>query len=276
MSEISVVIPWGKAAGNIIRCLSSVLAQTLAPKQVIVAVNGSVSLAEVDRLKREISSPLVTYCLMRGCRNANIARNYGAALAGTEWIAYLDSDDWWDPEHLARSIAVLDATEADFLYSGMKELRVDGSQRILVASDYRACDGMENYLLEHRPAQTSSFVVRRSCVLAEPWCFDLKRHQDYEFIARHAEKYHGVFKADVTVNVDWSMPTRHKNHGDCFRVTRGFRGKVRPELLDRHCVLLWKSALRCFDLSWLRQLPVLVPALWRCKVGAARQGGAVS
>lgn len=44
----------------------------------------------------------------------------GRALQGatTEWVAFLDDDDVWYPQHLARLLATAEETQADYVFSG--------------------------------------------------------------------------------------------------------------------------------------------------------------
>jgi len=258
MNTVSVVIPWGKVAGNVKKSIRSALDQTWRVDQILVMANGAVSVADMDELRDSIDDIRVGIYAMPGCKNANIARNYGAALAESTWIAYLDSDDWWDQDHLRESIDQLIDTGSDFIYSGMKVFSADGSARELIAEDFRKSGGIENYLLKYLPAPTPSIVVRRKVVLAEPWDFSLRRHQDYEFTARILRYYRGCWKRSVTVNVDWGTPTRHKAHSDCFRVLDSFKESVAPDLYDRHIYTLCRSAMKSKDCAWLKYFPGII------------------
>nr|HMQ23577.1 glycosyltransferase [Planctomycetota bacterium] len=52
----------------------------------------------------------------RGC---SAARNHGVATSQGEWIAFLDSDDSWAPDHLESMAAAIEATQggADFYFA---------------------------------------------------------------------------------------------------------------------------------------------------------------
>ena len=267
MGQVSVVIPWGKSEGDIDRAISSALLQTSAPVEVLVVANGSLSERDVILKKEKFSSQVVNVINLLGCSNANIARNHGSALARSDFIAYLDSDDWWDPNHLEISISDVEKENADFVYSGMRILGADGNVTELFASDYRLYGGMENYLLSYEPAPTSSLVVKRKAVLENPWNSGLRRHQDYDFTARMARKYSGACSRQVTVNVDWSNPTRHHAYADCFRVLKEFSDFTEDRLFDRHCWNLFKSSFRSNDPVWIKELHVILPVLKRKAAG---------
>ena len=103
MISISVLIPAYNRAGVIGEALSSVRSQTRAPAETIVvddaSTDGTAELAEqngarVIRLKKN--------------RGAAAARNEGIRAANGDAIALLDSDDFWEPNHLATVGALLE------------------------------------------------------------------------------------------------------------------------------------------------------------------------
>jgi len=93
---ISVVIPTYNRAGLLKKAVDSVLGQTFRDFELIVVDDGS------DDGKGDL---LAAYggrlCALRQeNRGHSAARNRGIAAARGEWIAFLDSDDWWDARKL--------------------------------------------------------------------------------------------------------------------------------------------------------------------------------
>jgi glycosyltransferase involved in cell wall biosynthesis len=76
-----------------------VLSQTIVPSEIIVIDDGSTD--ATGKLVRAISSPRV---VLESQENAGPgpARNRGIEIARSEWIAFLDSDDLWAPDHAER------------------------------------------------------------------------------------------------------------------------------------------------------------------------------
>jgi hypothetical protein len=64
----------------------------------------------------------------QGNRGASAARNAGIALARHPWIAFLDSDDYWETPHLESLTAAMRTTrgEAAVYFSDMKMPQVEG------------------------------------------------------------------------------------------------------------------------------------------------------
>ncbi len=98
-AEISVVIPVHNRADRIGPALQSVLGQTLPPREVIVVDDGS-----DDGTARELESLGESIRVVRLPENRGVsaARNAGAAVAQSSWIAFLDSDDHWASDKLSR------------------------------------------------------------------------------------------------------------------------------------------------------------------------------
>ncbi len=94
---ISIVIPlWNKEL-YIEHCLRSVLAQTFCKFEVIVVDDGS-----TDRSVAIVKQINDTRIRLISQQNAgvSVARNVGIAHASFPFIAFLDADDEWEPNHL--------------------------------------------------------------------------------------------------------------------------------------------------------------------------------
>ena len=99
-ADVTVVVPAKDRAHLLGRALASVAVQSLSPRAVVVVDDGSTDAtaavarahgAEVIRLERSGGS--------------GPARNRGIEAARTSWVAFLDSDDTWDPDHLGSLMA---------------------------------------------------------------------------------------------------------------------------------------------------------------------------
>src|SRR5579863_6173909 len=98
--DIDVVIPTYNGATHIRDCVSSVLAQTLKPRRVIIVDDGSTdnTVELVDSLRGCHPSIM----LHRMGRNSGVsaARNAGIELSKAPFIAFIDADDIWAPNKL--------------------------------------------------------------------------------------------------------------------------------------------------------------------------------
>ena len=102
---VSVVIPVYNRAQLVHRAIQSVLDQTFQDFELIVVDDGS-----TDHLEKSLA-PIkdARLRLIRHDRNkgAAAARNTGMVNAGGDYIAWLDSDDYWLADKLARQVAFM-------------------------------------------------------------------------------------------------------------------------------------------------------------------------
>lgn len=102
--DFSAIIPTFNRAATLSRAIRSVLDQRLRPLEIIVVDDGSTD--DTRSVVEAFGSDIVYIYQANG--GVSVARNAGALVANSEWIAYLDSDDYWLPTHLdsiARAIA---------------------------------------------------------------------------------------------------------------------------------------------------------------------------
>jgi glycosyltransferase involved in cell wall biosynthesis len=112
--RVSVVIPTFNRARDLTRCLDSLLNQSFADFEVLVCDDGSTD--DTARMVSRYTERLrLTYHWAENFGGPARPRNAGLRLASAPYVALLDSDDWWHPQKLARSVARLDAG-ADVIY----------------------------------------------------------------------------------------------------------------------------------------------------------------
>ncbi len=102
--SIAAVIPTYNRARLLGRAIESVLAQSRSPDEILVVDDGSTE--DVASTVRRYGNLVELVRKPRG--GIASARNLAASLAETDFIAFLDSDDYWDGSHLdavARAIA---------------------------------------------------------------------------------------------------------------------------------------------------------------------------
>lgn len=116
--RISVVIPSYNYAHFIGDAIESVLNQTYRDVELIVSDNCSTDNTEAV-LKRYAGDPRLS--VYRNERNIGIIPNVNAGLrrASGEFVAFLSADDFFLPNHLERTLAVLQQhSEVDIVYTG--------------------------------------------------------------------------------------------------------------------------------------------------------------
>ncbi|HEX4753915.1 MAG TPA: glycosyltransferase [Solirubrobacterales bacterium] len=183
--DVTVLIPAFNRADLLPRAIESVFAQTGAkPVQILVVDDGSEddTAAVAERLGVEV---------IRHHRNRGLpaARNTGMEAALGEWVALLDSDDEWMPNHLGNAWAsrpghVVVAQCAIWLDA-------DGHRRLMGAADRVpiVIDSPARLLFPENFVPASSTVLHRETALAVGgYDESLPRVEDLDLLVRMLER----------------------------------------------------------------------------------------
>lgn len=124
--EVSVVIPCLNRVAFLRNALSSVYNQSLTPAEVIVVDDGSPS-----SLQEKLANifPSVQWYRQEN-RGVSAARNLGAQKAQYPWIAFLDSDDQWQPDKLEKQ-SRFHQENPDILASHTDEIWVRNGNQVI-------------------------------------------------------------------------------------------------------------------------------------------------
>lgn len=115
---ISVIIPVYNAERYLAEAIESVLAQTRPPDEIIVVDDGSTD--ESARVTRRFAKPVLYRHQFHN--GAGAARNLGVTQAQGEWLTFLDADDLWLPDKLARQIALLKSDpDLEMVFGGVEQ-----------------------------------------------------------------------------------------------------------------------------------------------------------
>ena len=168
--RFSAVLPTYQRAHLIGAAIESVLAQLHPATEVLVVDDGSTD--ETEAVVRAFPAP-VRY-LRQENAGAGAARNLGVREATSEWVAFLDSDDFWTEEHLQRMAAAIVATEgrAVFYFADLRRSsRFQGALQWELANfriegAYELRDPGDAWMtLPRQPCMLQASVFRREALL---------------------------------------------------------------------------------------------------------------
>lgn len=175
--RVSVVIPTYNRARDLERALRSVQAQGFADWEAVVVDNSSTD--GTDEMIRGLADPRIGLHKVDNGGVIAVSRNRGIALAQGEFVALLDSDDWWTPDKLAQSIAAF-GQGADIVYHDMFLVRGEGQQRLRPSGTTRAVHApVYEDLLKSGNALINSGAMVRTALLRQIGPLD----EDRELIA---------------------------------------------------------------------------------------------
>ncbi len=125
--SVSVIVPAFNAGTFIERCLGSIVDQSYQPVETLVVDDASTD--DTPQIVAAWATERLNLRLISAGENAGPAnaRNLGIASATGEWIAFLDADDFWRTDHLARLVETVSRFPmADVVFStvvGQREMR---------------------------------------------------------------------------------------------------------------------------------------------------------
>jgi glycosyltransferase involved in cell wall biosynthesis len=199
---VSVVVPCTDRAEGFLRCVRSILLQDFEGEvEVVVVENNSMDRAVIKSILGDIRDRRVRHVYLPECENANVARNFGVSMSRGGYIAFCDSDDYWDACHLKSKVACLQQGKKA-VYSGNY---TDRGNRLKTKASYQVKENPVDFLFggNRGYAQTSSFVVERSVFEKINWDEELKRSQDYDFFIQVQNEFTWVYDENITSYVYW-------------------------------------------------------------------------
>ncbi len=220
MIPISVVIPLYNKEYYIKRAITSVLKQTLPPKEIIVVNDGSTD--NGPQVVENLRYPSIRL-INQGNQGVSAARNRGVEEARWDFIAFLDADDEWKPQFLeVISVLVKKFPSAGIFATGYEIIQPDGK---LIEPDFKVFDNdieegiIENYykVALSFPVWTSATVIPKRILLSiggfrrcevqgedvELW-LRIAMHYPIAFSKKHLAIYHKEAKNRAVGFQRWS------------------------------------------------------------------------
>ncbi len=181
MVMVSVIIPTYNRAALVLEAVESVLPQRVAGLEIIVVDDGS------DDDTRQQLLPALSHIKYVRQEHAGVstARNTGIGLARGEWLAFLDSDDLWQPDKLPRQMEYL-AKQPEVQICQTEEIWLRNGLRWNPKNYHRKPSGYcFGELLERCLVSPSAVVLHRS-LIEEVGGFDedLPACEDYDLWLR--------------------------------------------------------------------------------------------
>jgi hypothetical protein len=191
---VSVIVPAYRVTESIAATLDSVLAQTFTDYEIIVVNDGSPDTEELESVLAPYRDRIVY--LRQENQGLSGARNTGIRAARGKYIAPLDADDMWDPEHLAAQVAVLEAEPSiDLVYA---DARIFGDLPEAGKTVMDLCPSAGEVTFERLVARQCTVHVcvtvcrREALIRAGLFDPDLRRIEDIDMWLRISRQRHRI------------------------------------------------------------------------------------
>ena len=200
--SVSVVIPVYNGSRYLAETVQSVLAQTLAPQQIILVDDGSTDDSAALARQLAAASPIPVCCAPQANQGTAAARNHGIELAASPLIAFLDQDDLWLAPKLALQCDLLQRQPAAGYSITHVEFFVEGDGPPPAWVRAQRLEGPQ-------PGYLPSCLLVRRRTFEQIGVFDprLRNGSDTDWIGRARD-------AGVSVAIAPEVLVRHRVHGD--------------------------------------------------------------
>jgi glycosyltransferase involved in cell wall biosynthesis len=183
MFDYAAVIPAHNEAARIATAIRSILGQSLPPQEVIVVDDGSTDgTAEVAG-----SFQGVQVVRLPCSEGAARPRNVGTSMATSNWVAFLDGDDWWDRDKIERQAVLAESSVAGVIYCGARICKPGRTPLDIPAQPFPSHYRFRRMLLLRNCVRGSaSAVLVRRDLLQKSGGFDetLPHMEDYDMWIR--------------------------------------------------------------------------------------------
>lgn len=163
---ISIIMPCFNCAAYLEKAIASVQAQTF-PEWELIAIDDGSNDNSPDILAQLAAQDTRIRIFRQANQGPYPARNLGLKQAAGEFIAFLDADDWWDKDFLAKMHGALAESGADLAYCGWQNVSEQGQSRPpYVPPDYLKEPDLWQRLLKSCPWPIHAALTRRSVLEA--------------------------------------------------------------------------------------------------------------
>ncbi|WP_162343337.1 glycosyltransferase family 2 protein [Cyclobacterium salsum] len=260
-TKVSVVIPNLNRKSELIRAIQSVLNQTYKALEIIIVDDGS-DFSNKEYLEANgFCGDLIKVFRNPVNKGLSYSRNRGISLAKGDFIAFLDSDDFWEPEKIQRQVQLFQSNPClDMVYCDTYLLV--NNKRVIRDTIFYDAEIWSHLMTGWKPTNPSTLMVKKNSFLKIGY-FDetLRHHEDFDFWLRAADKLKIGYCTEILSNFSFDSEDRLSNEYKLkFERTRVFLEKwadkivakngrmefkkFKDDLISRMAVETFNSALR--------------------------------
>jgi glycosyltransferase involved in cell wall biosynthesis len=165
---VSIVIPTYNHAKFIGKALQSIIDQTYKNWETIVIDNNSTD--DTDKVINQYNDPRIKYLKINNDGVIAKSRNLGIKEAKGEWIAFLDSDDWWTKDKLEVCLSKI-CKNVDFIHHATEYVNKSKSfltKKIIKGREFKKPilnDLLIGTITKGSQISNSSVIVRKNILI---------------------------------------------------------------------------------------------------------------
>ena len=211
---VSVVVATDRGGMFLSEALASVAAQTYPHVETVLVDDGSTEPAALRTITDRFPGVRV---LRQDNAGVSVARNFGVSQTRGSLLVFLDDDDRWDPERLARQVDALRlAPQAVLSYCGMRTIDATGQE--LVAADQHQVRDVHDVLRRCTGIILPNVMVRRETFLRVGGFHpSFRRAQDLDLVLKVALEGDFVFVGETLVDYRHHGGNNTRRHRELCR-----------------------------------------------------------
>ncbi len=167
MPKVSVIIPTYNCSAYLSEAINGVLAQSFQDFEIIIIDDGSTDSTQTLVKSFQEKYPARISYLRQENQGVAIARNTGIEHAIGEYIALLDADDYWTPNHLEEEIKLISADRSiGLVHANITRIDGDGMIIDIPFRDQRYLNGFifEHLFVRRAHISCSTVLFRKTCI----------------------------------------------------------------------------------------------------------------
>src|SRR5688572_838857 len=164
MAEVAVVVPAYNQGRYIASTIHAVQQQTFSDWELFIIDDGSTD--ATSQIVREFQGDKRIHYIVQGNQERAVARNAGIEKSSAPYIAFLDADDSWHPEKLAKQLGAIRAQpDAGLCYTLADSIDRDGRRLQKSGRSHAYSGNVFDRLLHANFIVNSSVLVRRATLM---------------------------------------------------------------------------------------------------------------
>lgn len=273
MSKVSIIVPVYNVENYLSRCLNSLINQTLKDIEIICVNDGSTdgSSAILEEFAQKDSRIRIVNKENGGLSSA---RNEGLKYVTSDYVGFVDSDDWIEPDTYESALSAVQKTNADIVCWGAKvvlENMEEDNIGVVLARDYHNIKyagyvELNDEVLSRTTVTVWNKLFKMQIIRDNNLTFPNGLiYEDNEFFLKYAIYCHNAYYIDKylynylqrTNSIIGKMCTKKSNKAlDYLKVyeniytyyaDKNLLEKHRKLISDKFNAIMWNSYTHCWD-----------------------------
>jgi len=177
---VEIIMPNYNKGQFLEEAINSVIDQNYKNWKLVIIDGASLDESKniLTKLEKKFNNINVIYLDRR--ENAAYARNLGIELSKAEYIAFLDSDDYWTKDKLSEQISFMKKFNYDFTYTDYVPFYLSNDQKIFKKKIIPPDSFTYDQFIYNTSIATSSMLIKKS-IIGTIRCPNVKILEDYPF-----------------------------------------------------------------------------------------------